>query len=79
MCSSDLFIYKMVGQDSHPAAGADGVVATLGPGMKGTFWLSGASFLCWYIALVLTRVQSTRAERELREIRESGLDLGVLQ
>ena len=73
------FVYTMVGQDSHPAAGANGVVATLGPGMKGTFWLSVASFVCWYIALVLTRVQSTRAERELREIRETGLDLGVLQ
>jgi len=37
------------------------------------------SFLCWYLALVISRVQSTRAERELRELRERGLDLGVLQ
>jgi heme exporter protein C len=73
------FIYKMVGQDSHPASGSEGVVATLGPGMRGAFWLSVASFLCWYIALVISRVQSTRAERELRELRERGLDLGVLQ
>jgi heme exporter protein C len=73
------FLYTMVGQDSHPAAGANGVVATLGPGMRGAFWLSIASFLCWYIALVISRVQSTRAERELRELRERGLDLGVLQ
>lgn len=73
------FIYKMVGEDSHPASGSDGVVATLGPGMKGAFWLSVAAFLCWYIALVISRVQSTRAERELRELRERGLDLGVLQ
>jgi heme exporter protein C len=73
------FIYKMVGQDSHPAAGSQGVVATLGPGMRGAFWLSAAGFLCWYLALVLSRVQSTRAERELRELRERGLDLGVLQ
>ncbi len=61
------------------AAGASGVVATLGPGMKGTFWLTVASFTCWYIALVVSRVQSTHAERELRELRERGLDLGVLQ
>jgi hypothetical protein len=27
----------------------------------------------------VSRVQSTRAERELRELRERGLDLGVLQ
>lgn len=73
------FIYKMVGEDSHPAAGSNGVVATLGPGQRGPFWLTVASFLCWYLALVLSRIQSTRAERELRELREHGLDLGVLQ
>jgi heme exporter protein C len=77
--ASVAFIYKMVGQDSHPAAGSSGVVATLGKGLPGPFWLSVASFLCWYLALVISRVQSTRAERELRELRERGLDLGVLQ
>ena len=76
---SSYFVYTMVGQDSHPAAGANGVVATLGPGMRGAFWLSVGSILCWYLALVLSRVQSTAAERELREIRERGLDLGVLE
>ena len=76
---SSYFVYTMVGQDSHPASGTNGVVATLGPGMRGAFWLSVVSFLCWYIALVISRVQSTRAERELRELRERGLDLGVLQ
>jgi heme exporter protein C len=73
------FLYVMVGQDSHPASGGKGVVATLGPGMKGVFWLGVASVLCWYIALVLSRIEGVRAERELREIRERGLDLGVLQ
>jgi heme exporter protein C len=73
------FVYKMAGQDSHPAAGTEGVVATLGPGMRGPFWLCVAAVLFWYLALVLTRLQSTRAERELRELRERGLDLGVLQ
>ncbi|MDB4962892.1 MAG: cytochrome c assembly protein [Myxococcales bacterium] len=72
------FIYKMVGQDSHPAAGREGVVATLGPGMRAAFWISVAAFLCWFVALVVARVQSARAERELRELRERGLDLGVL-
>jgi heme exporter protein C len=72
------FIYKMVGQDSHPAAGREGVVATLQPGMRGPFWLAVATFLCWYVALVVYRVQGTRAEREVRELRERGLDLGVL-
>jgi len=72
------FIYKMVGQDSHPAAGANGVVATMQAGMRPAFWIGVASFLCWYLALVISRVQSTRAEREVRELRERGLDLGVL-
>jgi heme exporter protein C len=76
---TSVFVYKMAGQDSHPAAGTEGVVATLGPGMRGPFWLGVAAILCWYIALVLVRLQSTRAERELRELRERGLDLGVLQ
>src|SRR5688572_14602689 len=68
------FIYKMVGQDSHPAAGSQGVVATLQPAMRAAFWLSVASFLFWYLALVISRVHSTRAEREVRELREHGLD-----
>ena len=76
---TSIFVYTMVGQDSHPPAGTEGVVATLGPGMKGTFWLTAVSFLYWYLALVVCRLQSTRAERELRELRERGLDLGVLQ
>jgi heme exporter protein C len=72
------FIYKMVGQDSHPAAGREGVVATLDPEMRGPFWLCVATFLVWFIALVIFRVQGTRAEREVRELRELGLDRGVL-
>ena len=43
------------------------------------FWLSVFAFLLWFIALTITRVQSTRIERELRELRERGLDLGVLK
>jgi hypothetical protein len=76
---TSVFVYVMVGQDSHPAAGTEGVVATLGPGMRGTFWLTAVSFLFWYLALVIARLQSTRAEREVRELRERGLDLGVIQ
>jgi heme exporter protein C len=73
-----LFVYKMVGEDSHPAAGGQGVVATLKPGMRGPFWLCVGVFTFWYVALVVYRVQGTRAEREARELRERGLDLGVL-
>ncbi|HEY4242484.1 MAG TPA: cytochrome c biogenesis protein CcsA [Kofleriaceae bacterium] len=69
------FIYTMVGQDSHPASGANGVVATLPPGMRGPLWISVGVFLCWFLALVLYRIGDTRAERELRE---RALDLGVI-
>lgn len=73
------FIYKMVGEDSHPASGAQGVVATLGSEYKLAFRMSSLAFLLWFLALVIARVQGTRAEREARELRERGLDLGVLQ
>ena len=73
------FIYKMVGKDSHPPSGSEGVVMNLGPDYKMAFGLSALAFLLWFIVLTISRVQSTRAEREIRELRERGLDLGVLQ
>jgi heme exporter protein C len=72
------FIYVMVGQDSHPPSGANGVVAQLGPGYARAAWISVATFFVWFAALVVLRVQATRDERELRELRERGIDLGVL-
>jgi len=72
------FIYAMVDKgDHHPQAGAQGNVATLGPEMQLVFWLSVATFLFWFLALVISRVQSARAEREVRELRERGLDAGL--
>lgn len=73
------FIYTMVGHDSHPASGMNGVVATQAASMKPAFWISFATFTCWFTALVITRVQGTRAEREVRELRERALDLGVIE
>jgi heme exporter protein C len=73
------FIYTMVGQDSHPASGASGVVFNLGKELLPAFFASMATFFFWYIALVIARVQSTRDEREVRELREKALDLGVLE
>jgi len=73
------FIYKMVGEDSHPPSGAQGVVMNLGTEYKMAFLLSSIGFLLWFLTLVIVRVQGTRAEREARELRERGLDLGVLQ
>lgn len=72
------FIYAMVGQDQHPPSGASGVVATLSPSMRAAFWIAVATFFAWFAALVVFRVHGTRAERELRELRERALDLGVI-
>jgi heme exporter protein C len=72
------FIYVMVGQDSHPPSGANGVVATLGADYLRAFWISVATFFVWFAALVVLRIQGTRDERELRELREQALDAGVL-
>ena len=74
------FIYTMVGAgDNHPQAGAGGNVATLGKEMMPAFWCSMATFLFWFLALVTTRIQGTRMEREVRELRERGMDAGVLE
>lgn len=73
------FIYFMVDRsDRHPQAGAKGNVATLDPSMRGAFWIAVLTFFLWFIALTVSRVQSARAEREVRELRERGLDAGVL-
>ena len=81
------FIYKMVDKsDRHPVAGSEGNVVTLTKAtdsdqaaMAVVMWLSVATFLCWFLTLVIARVQSVRAEREVRELREKALDSGVLQ
>lgn len=72
------FIYTMVEKsDHHPQAGRKGNVMTLDGPMKVVFWLSVLTFLLWFLALVLSRVQSAAAERELRTLREQGLDAGL--
>jgi hypothetical protein len=73
------FIYTMVdSSDHHPQAGTNGNVATLGFEMKLVFWMSVLTFLFWFLAMVGSRVQSARAEREVRELREKALDAGIL-
>jgi heme exporter protein C len=72
------FIYTMVDKgDHHPQAGREGNVMTLTGPMKVVFWTSVLTFLLWFVTLVLMRVSSARAEREVRELRERGLDAGI--
>jgi heme exporter protein C len=73
------FIYTMVGQDSHPPSGLNGTVATMSASFRPAFWVTFATFTIWFVVLVITRVQGTRAEREVRELRERALDLGVIE
>jgi heme exporter protein C len=74
------FIYFMVDRsDRHPQAGAGGVVAKSQGEIKLVMWLGVATFLCWFLTLMFARLQSVRAEREVRELRESAMDAGVLQ
>ena len=73
------FIYTMVDRsDRHPQAGANGNAMSLTGPMRAVFWLSVLAFFLWFLTLVIARVQSARAERELRELRERALDAGVL-
>jgi len=73
------FIYTMVNADDHhPQAGPNGAAATLDPAMRPAFYLSMLTFLFWFLALVALRVRSARMEREVRELRERGLDAGLL-
>ena len=62
--------------DTHPQAG---VVQTLDGGMKLTFWMSMLTFLIWFLVLLLSRVHSARAERNLRDMRERALDAGLFE
>jgi heme exporter protein C len=69
-------IYKGVSAgDRHPQAK---VVQTLDSTMQMTFWLSVLTFFLVFLAFVIVRVQNARAERQLREIHERGLDTGLL-
>ena len=74
------FVYFMVDKsDRHPQSGAKGVVAQSQGEIKIVMWLCVATFLCWFLTLLIARIQSVRAEREVRELRERALDTGVLQ
>lgn len=74
------FIYFMVDRsDRHPQAGAGGVVAQSQGSIKLVMWIGVATFLCWFMTLMIARLNSVRAEREVRELRERAMDAGVLQ
>lgn len=60
--------------DAHPQAK---VVQQLDASMKLTFWAAVLTFFLLYAALLLYRMESARAEREVRELRERALDAGL--
>lgn len=60
--------------DAHPQAN---VVQSLDTSMRLTFWGGVLTFFLLFLALLLYRVQTARAEREIRELRERALDAGL--
>ncbi len=73
------FIYIMVDKgDHHPQAGPSGTAASLTGAMQLAFWTSVLTFLCWFLALMISRVSSARAERQLTELHERAMDAGLL-
>lgn len=63
-------------ESAHPKAQ---VVAQLTASMKQTFQLSIVAFGALCAALMLVRVDAIRDERKVRELRERGLDAGILE
>lgn len=63
-------------ESAHPKAQ---VVAQLTASMKQTFQLSIVAFAALCAALMLVRVEAIRDERKVRELRERGLDAGILE
>jgi heme exporter protein C len=63
-------------ESAHPKAE---VVTQLTSSMKTTFQLSVLAFACLCVMLFLVRVDAIRDERKVRELRERGLDAGILE
>jgi heme exporter protein C len=61
---------------AHPKAE---VVTQLTSSMKSTFQLSILAFAALCVTLLLVRIDAIRDERKVRELRERGLDAGVLE
>jgi heme exporter protein C len=63
-------------ESAHPKAQ---VVAQLTDQMKTTFQLSILAFAALCATLLLVRIDAIRDERKVRELRERGLDAGILE
>src|SRR5688572_1191506 len=63
-------------ESAHPKAQ---VAAQLTGQMKTTFQLSILTFFAFYVLLMLVRVSAIRDERKLSDLRERGLDAGILE
>lgn len=63
-------------ESAHPKAQ---VVSQLTAEMQTTYWLSVLAFAALMVMLMLVRLDAIRDERKVRELRERGLDAGVLE
>ncbi|MBE7454424.1 MAG: cytochrome c biogenesis protein CcsA [Kofleriaceae bacterium] len=63
-------------ESAHPRAE---VVSQLTSSMKATFQLSILAFFALYAMLMIVRTGAIRDERRLRDVRERGLDAGILE
>ncbi|HUQ08071.1 MAG TPA: cytochrome c biogenesis protein CcsA [Kofleriaceae bacterium] len=63
-------------ESAHPKAE---VAQQLTGTMKTTFQLSILTFFAFYVLLMLVRTSAIRDERSLRDLRERGLDAGILE
>lgn len=77
MANVPLIYYSVrIWRTLHPETS---VVPSLESSMRSTFWTSVVLFLAFYVILLVARVGQTRARRQLREVRERGLDAGLLE
>jgi heme exporter protein C len=61
---------------SHPKAK---VVSSLTAEMRIAFWLSVATFMVMYAAMLLVRTATVASERRTRDLRERALDAGLIE
>ncbi len=70
-----IYFSVKIWRSHHPGTAA---VPGLGGAAKLSFWLSVLLFLCFFIAVLIVRANAARDRRQLNEVRELGIDSGLL-